>query len=256
MVFEYGNRLREQAAAPGSRARCDPRLRGRVRASDPLARHRAVPLDRADRRSGGPASERGRPVEVIGTGRWIVDQLARTRVPLRAAGADLLARARRARCGRGAAQRARPRRRDRPLALGRDHMDLPRSRRRRGRPRGCSTAATRSPTGPSSRRCSTPRRARVGRDRHGGGVGIGQSIHSGIVVVADGSEFAERKLRRVFWADPALGVARYADAGYADAIEQAQPAASRRPDRCSRSPGIAARRRSRSARNPWIRSSS
>jgi urocanate hydratase len=56
---------------------------------------------------------------------------------------------------------------------------------------------------------------------NGGGVGIGRSIHSGMVVVADGSELAERKIRRVFWTDPALGVARYADAGYPDAIEVA-----------------------------------
>ena len=58
----------------------------------------------------------------------------------------------------------------------------------------------------------------------GGGVGIGQSVHSGLVVVADGSELAERKLRRVFAADPALGVARYADAGYPDAIAEAHRA--------------------------------
>jgi urocanate hydratase len=56
---------------------------------------------------------------------------------------------------------------------------------------------------------------------NGGGVGVGRSIHSGMVVVADGSELAERKLRRVFWTDPALGVARYADAGYPDALAEA-----------------------------------
>jgi urocanate hydratase len=43
-----------------------------------------------------------------------------------------------------------------------------------------------------------------------------------MVVVADGSELAQRKLARVFWSDPALGVARYVDAGYATAIEQAR----------------------------------
>ena len=49
---------------------------------------------------------------------------------------------------------------------------------------------------------------------NGGGVGIGRSIHSGMVVIADGSELAERKIARAFWTDAALGVARYADAGY------------------------------------------
>jgi urocanate hydratase len=57
---------------------------------------------------------------------------------------------------------------------------------------------------------------------NGGGVGVGRSIHSGMVVVADGSELAGRKIRRVFWSDPALGVARYADAGYAAALEEAE----------------------------------
>ena len=57
---------------------------------------------------------------------------------------------------------------------------------------------------------------------NGGGVGIGRSTHSGLVVVADGSELAERKIARVFWSDPALGVARYADAGYPAALETAR----------------------------------
>jgi urocanate hydratase len=57
---------------------------------------------------------------------------------------------------------------------------------------------------------------------NGGGVGVGRSIHSGMVVVADGSELAERKIRRVFWTDPALGVARYAEAGYPEALAEAE----------------------------------
>jgi urocanate hydratase len=49
---------------------------------------------------------------------------------------------------------------------------------------------------------------------HGGGVGIGRSIHAGMVSVADGTELAARKLERVLTADPATGVMRHADAGY------------------------------------------
>ena len=49
---------------------------------------------------------------------------------------------------------------------------------------------------------------------HGGGVGMGYSQHAGLVIVADGSERAERCLARVLWNDPALGVLRHADAGY------------------------------------------
>ncbi|RYE21882.1 MAG: urocanate hydratase [Sphingobacteriales bacterium] len=49
---------------------------------------------------------------------------------------------------------------------------------------------------------------------HGGGVGMGYSLHAGMVIVADGSEDAERRLRRVLFNDPAMGVIRHADAGY------------------------------------------
>jgi urocanate hydratase len=56
---------------------------------------------------------------------------------------------------------------------------------------------------------------------HGGGVGIGYSIHSGMVSVADGTEMADRRLERVLTADPGTGVMRHADAGYQTAIETA-----------------------------------
>jgi urocanate hydratase len=56
---------------------------------------------------------------------------------------------------------------------------------------------------------------------HGGGVGMGFSQHAGVVVCADGSEEAARRLTRVLWNDPASGVMRHADAGYPDAIESA-----------------------------------
>jgi urocanate hydratase len=56
---------------------------------------------------------------------------------------------------------------------------------------------------------------------HGGGVGIGSSIHAGMVVVADGSEEASRRLERVLLTDPGTGVIRHADAGYDRALEVA-----------------------------------
>ncbi len=49
---------------------------------------------------------------------------------------------------------------------------------------------------------------------HGGGVGMGYSQHSGVVIVCDGSEEADKRLARVLWNDPATGVMRHADAGY------------------------------------------
>jgi urocanate hydratase len=57
---------------------------------------------------------------------------------------------------------------------------------------------------------------------HGGGVGIGKSIHAGMVIVADGTKAADRRLERVLTVDPGLGVARHADAGYEKAIRVAR----------------------------------
>jgi urocanate hydratase len=57
---------------------------------------------------------------------------------------------------------------------------------------------------------------------HGGGVGIGYSIHAGMVIVADGTEAGDRRLERVLTADPGTGVMRHADAGYETAIETAR----------------------------------
>jgi len=59
---------------------------------------------------------------------------------------------------------------------------------------------------------------------HGGGVGIGYSIHAGQVSVADGTEAAARRLQRVLTTDPGMGVARHVDAGYPEAIEFARRA--------------------------------
>ena len=57
---------------------------------------------------------------------------------------------------------------------------------------------------------------------HGGGVGMGFSQHAGMVIVADGTEDAARRLERVLWNDPATGVMRHADAGYEEALECAR----------------------------------
>jgi len=57
---------------------------------------------------------------------------------------------------------------------------------------------------------------------HGGGVGMGYSQHAGVVIVCDGTEAAAKRIERVLWNDPATGVMRHADAGYAKAIEVAR----------------------------------
>jgi len=53
---------------------------------------------------------------------------------------------------------------------------------------------------------------------HGGGVGMGYSQHAGLVIVCDGTDAASKRIERVLWNDPAMGVVRHADAGYDDAI--------------------------------------
>jgi urocanate hydratase len=54
---------------------------------------------------------------------------------------------------------------------------------------------------------------------HGGGVGIGYSLHAGMVVVADGTPEAARRLERVLTSDPGMGIVRHFDAGYAEASQ-------------------------------------
>jgi urocanate hydratase len=57
---------------------------------------------------------------------------------------------------------------------------------------------------------------------HGGGVGMGYSQHAGVVIVCDGTPEADARIARVLWNDPATGVMRHADAGYADAVQCAR----------------------------------
>ena len=57
---------------------------------------------------------------------------------------------------------------------------------------------------------------------HGGGVGMGRSIHAGQVSVADGTELAAEKLQRLLTNDPGMGVLRHVDAGYDRAVEVAE----------------------------------
>ena len=64
---------------------------------------------------------------------------------------------------------------------------------------------------------------------HGGGVGIGNSIHAGVVIVADGTPDSDRRLGRVLHNDPGLGVARHADAGYPESVRVARGARFRIP---------------------------
>jgi urocanate hydratase len=119
-----------------------------------------------------------------------------------------------------------------PLALGRDHMDpasvASPSRETEGMLDGSDAIADWPILSALLNAAQGASWVAVG---NGGGVGVGRSIHSGMVVVADGSELAERKIARVFWSDPALGVARYVDAGYEAAVERAKVSALNLPMR-------------------------
>ena len=64
---------------------------------------------------------------------------------------------------------------------------------------------------------------------NGGGVGIGYSLHAGMVVVADGTQDASRRLQRVLTTDPWMGIIRHVDAGYQKAIEEAREHGVRAP---------------------------
>jgi urocanate hydratase len=232
VVFEYGNGIRAQAAAHGVPRAAD--LPGFVAAYvRPILARGVGPFrwvcltgDSDDLRKSEDVL-----MEVVGSGSlrgWI--ELARERVPLQGLPARI--------CWLGLGER------DRvalafndlvrsgecgPLAVGRDHMDpasvASPSRETEGMLDGSDAIADWPVLSALLNAAQGASWVAIG---NGGGVGVGRSIHSGMVVVADGSELAERKLRRVFWTDPALGVARYADAGYAEALavlaEGRQPA--------------------------------
>ncbi len=106
-----------------------------------------------------------------------------------------------------------------PIVIGRDHLDagsVASPNRETERMRDGSDAIADWPV--LNALVNTAAGASWISVHHGGGVGIGYSIHAGMVVVADGSERARRKLERVLTTDPGTGVVRHADAGYEDAI--------------------------------------
>jgi hypothetical protein len=109
-----------------------------------------------------------------------------------------------------------------PLALGRDHIDphsvASPSRETEGMRDGSDAIADWPVLSALLNAAQGASWVAIG---NGGGIGIGRSIHSAMTVVADGSELAARKIRRVFHSDPALAVARYANAGYPEALEEA-----------------------------------
>jgi urocanate hydratase len=222
VVFEYGNGIRAQAVAHGvgEAAAIPGFVAAYVR---PIFARGVGPFrwicltgDREDLRRSEDVV-----MDVVGTDSlraWI--DLARERVPIQGLPARI--------CWLGLGER------DRvalalnelvrsgacgPLALGRDHMDpasvASPTRETEGMRDGSDAIADWPVLSALLNAAQGASWVAIG---NGGGVGVGRSIHSGMVVVADGSELAEGKIRRLFWSDPALGVARYADAGYPEAL--------------------------------------
>jgi urocanate hydratase len=226
VVFEYGNGLRAQAQLAGVAQAGE--IPGFVAEYVRPILARGVGAYRWVCLSGDPADLRRSEdavLEVIGTtslARWF--DLARARVPDQGLPARV--------CWLGLGEREAVSTRLNelvaggelgPLALGRDHMDphsvASPSRETEGMRDGSDAIADWPVLSAMLNAAQGATWVAIG---NGGGVGIGRSIHSAMTVVADGSERAARKIARVFGSDPALGVARYADAGYPEALEQAR----------------------------------
>ena len=110
-----------------------------------------------------------------------------------------------------------------PIVIGRDHLDAGSvaspNRETEGMRDGSDAIADWPILNALLNTCSGASWVSV---HHGGGVGIGLSLHAGMVVVADGTDIAAEKLQRVLTCDPGTGVMRHADAGYESAIDCAR----------------------------------
>jgi urocanate hydratase len=110
-----------------------------------------------------------------------------------------------------------------PIVIGRDHLDTGSvaspNRETEGMRDGSDAIADWPVLNALLNTCSGATWVSV---HHGGGVGIGYSLHAGMVVVADGTREADEKLERVLTCDPGSGIVRHADAGYPEAIAAAR----------------------------------
>jgi urocanate hydratase len=154
--------------------------------------------------------------------RWI--RLARERVAFQGLPARILwlGYGERARFGLRINELVRERRVSAPIVIGRDHLDTGSvaspNRETEGMRDGSDAVADWPILNALLNASSGATWVSV---HHGGGVGIGYSLHAGMVIVADGSSDADERLERVLSCDPGIGVLRHADAGYAEAIATA-----------------------------------
>jgi urocanate hydratase len=228
VVFDYGNNLRGQALAAG--------------VEDAFAIAGFVPLFirplfcdgkgpfRWAVLSGDPADLALTDEAILGAfpddeplARWI--RLARERVAFQGLPARIcwLGQGERAAAGRVLNELVRQGRVAAPIVIGRDHLDTGSvaspNRETEGMKDGSDAIADWPILNALLNAVNGATWVSV---HHGGGVGIGYSLHAGMVVVADGSEAAARRLERVLTGDPGLGIARHADAGYGRARDAAR----------------------------------
>jgi urocanate hydratase len=227
-VFDYGNSLRAEA-----------RLGGTTRAFDYPGFVPAYirPLFCEGKGPFRWVALSGDPADIAATDRAIMDEFADDEALVRwikAAGERVRFQGLPARiCWLGYGERARAGRRfnelvrtgevKAPIVIGRDHLDsgsVASPYRETEAMRDGSDAIADWPI--LNALLNTSSGATWVSVHHGGGVGIGRSIHAGMVVVADGTEVAAKKLDRVLTNDPGTGVMRHADAGYERAIEVAR----------------------------------
>jgi urocanate hydratase len=164
--------------------------------------------------------------------RWL--QLARDRVAFQGLPARILwlGYGERARFGRRLNELVREGRVKAPIVIGRDHLDagsVASPTRETEAMRDGSDAIADWPVLNALLNASSG--ATWVSVHHGGGVGIGYSLHAGVVIVADGTADADAKLERVLTCDPGLGVLRHADAGYPEALAAATRGGLRMPMR-------------------------
>jgi urocanate hydratase len=228
VTFDYGNNLRAQAHKAGVADAFD--LPGFVPAYiRPLFCEGKGPFRWAVL-SGDPADLAATDDAVLDTfpddaalGRWI--RLARTRVKSQGLPARIcwLGYGERARMGLVFNDLVRTGRVRAPIVIGRDHLDAGSvaspNRETEGMRDGSDAVADWPILNALLNAVAGATWVSV---HHGGGVGIGYSIHAGMVVVADGSDAAARRLTRVLTTDPGTGVMRHVDAGYPRAAEVAR----------------------------------
>jgi urocanate hydratase len=224
VTFDYGNNLRGQALAAGEARAFE--IGGFV----PLFIRPLFCLGKGPFRwavlSGDPADLAATDEAILeafpgdeALGRWI--RLARERVAFQGLPARIcwLGYGERAKAGRIFNQLVATGKVKAPIVIGRDHLDcgsVASPNRETEAMRDGSDAIGDWPV--LNALLNAVNGATWVSVHHGGGVGIGYSLHAGMVIVADGSEAAGRRLERVLTGDPGMGVARHADAGYGEAI--------------------------------------